>query len=190
MNDATLTEQLRAILHSEAHTIALLSAVAERGPPGAFVAAGAIRDTVWSHLTGRRNVHTHADVDVIHFAPDEPLSAARNHEGRLKDLRPDIHWEVTNQALVHLWYATETGAHVEPLQSLEDAMATWPETATAVAARIAPGGEIEILAPLGLADLFGLVLRHNTRRTGRATFEQRVATKGWLVRWPELRLAR
>jgi uncharacterized protein len=41
------------------------------------------------------------------------------------------------------------GGPVEPLMSIADAVATWPETATAVAVRLSHDGEVEVCAPLG-----------------------------------------
>jgi hypothetical protein len=67
-------------------------------------------------------------------------------------------------------------------------MATWPDTATAVGARLGVAGEVEVLAPLGLEDLFSLVLRHNPVRVDEAVFLERIARKRWTERWPELKL--
>jgi hypothetical protein len=43
-------------------------------------------------------------------------------------------------------------------------VATWPETATAVAIRLDQAGQIEVCAPLGLSDLLAGVWRRNDRR--------------------------
>ena len=48
-------------------------------------------------------------------------------------LCPDVPWEVTNQAHVHLWFEEHFGHAVPPLSSLSDAVASWPEYATSVA---------------------------------------------------------
>ena len=66
-----------------------------------------------------------------------------------------------------IWYGrTHTRRHdpCAPLSSIEDAIGTWPETATAVAVRLGAGEAIEICAPLGVADLIGGVWRRNPRR--------------------------
>ncbi|WP_419747544.1 nucleotidyltransferase family protein [Pseudomonas syringae] len=51
------------------------------------------------------------------------------------------------------------GRFNEPYLSTTDAMRYWPETATAIAIRLGESGSCEIAAPLGLDDLFGLVIR-------------------------------
>jgi hypothetical protein len=68
-------------------------------------------------------------------------------------------------------------------------MAFWPETATAVAIRLHDGA-LEIAAPFGLDDLFGLILRPTPafRNDRLPAFHDRIATKRWLERWPKLSL--
>lgn len=69
-------------------------------------------------------------------------------------------------------------------------MLFWPESATAVAVRLS-GNNLEINAPLGLDDLFQLRLRPTPyfASVRRAIFDQRVADKGWLSRYPRVRMA-
>ena len=71
-----------------------------------------------------------------------------------------------------------------------EAIGHWPETATAVAARLTAGGCCEIAAPFGLGDLFDLVLRPTPRFAGekRRVYLDRVRSKGWLAAWPLLRI--
>lgn len=97
-------------------------------------------------------------------------------------------WEVTNQATIHLWHCRTQGISIAPHRSVADGLATWPETATAVGVRLTVEGDIEVLAPLGLADLFALRLRHNAAQAGFDVFSRRVESKRWLQRWPELRI--
>jgi hypothetical protein len=99
---------------------------------------------------------------------------------------PHIDWEVTNQATIHLWHRREQGLDVPPHGSVSEGLATWPETATAVAVRLAASGALEVLAPFGLADLFELRLRHNPALVHEDVFWRRVRERGWRQRWPEL----
>jgi hypothetical protein len=75
-----------------------------------------------------------------------------------------------------------------PYHSATDAMTCWPETATAVGVRLGGDDEIEVAAPLGLDDLFSLVVRPTERfRTEKyALFLDRVQSKRWQEIWPEL----
>ncbi len=77
-----------------------------------------------------------------------------------------------------------------PYACCGDALRYWPETATAVAVRLDAGDRIEILAPLGLDDLFAGIVRPTPRFQGakHALFQARLHEKQWLAQWPFLRL--
>ena len=77
---------------------------------------------------------------------------------------------------------------MRPMPTWRMRIAHWPETATAVAARLDPGG-VEILAPHGLADLLALVARPTpAHRADPAAMLARIAAKSWLTRWPRLQV--
>lgn len=75
-----------------------------------------------------------------------------------------------------------------PYASATDAMRYWPETATAIAARRSGAGGCQIAAPLGLNDLFDLVLRPTPhfREDKRTIYEDRIRSKSWCDTWPLL----
>ena len=95
---------------------------------------------------------------------------------------------MVNQAYVHTWYTLENGQPILPYSSLYDALATWPETATAIAVRLLDNNELEIISPFGLRDLFELKLRWNDRLVSHDVFMQRVRSKRFLQRWSQLQL--
>ncbi len=148
-----------------------LDAVAASGLPDAWIGAGVIRDVVWGQLHDGFDPALVRDVDVVFFDPGD-LSPARDEaaQRRLGELagRP---WEASNQAAVHTWFHDYFGGPpVPPFASVHEAVATWPETATCVAVRRAPGGPapgdpdsgaLEVCAPHGLADLLGRTWRRN-----------------------------
>ena len=68
------------------------------------------------------------------------------------------------------------------------AVARWPETATAVAARLSHE-RVELLAPHGVDNLVGLIVRPTPAFLARRhEVMRRVTTKNWLARWPRLRM--
>jgi hypothetical protein len=75
---------------------------------------------------------------------------------------------------------------VTPLASAADGVATWPETATAVAVRLLADDRIQVVAPCGLDDLFGLVCRRNPSRVGVEHYRRRVRDKRIAERWPRV----
>lgn len=91
--------------------------------------------------------------------------------------------DVKNQARVHLWYPGHFGYEIKPYQSLEDAVNTWPTTATAVGMR-RQGDDWRIYAPFGLNDLFGLIVRANKAQITREIYERKV--RKWMETWPGL----
>jgi hypothetical protein len=95
---------------------------------------------------------------------------------------------VTNQAFVHRWLPRGCEPDASPFECLLDGVRSWPEIATAVAVRIQPNDELEVLAPVGLGDLFNLVVRPNTQCTNSSAYLERVWDKDWARRWPELKI--
>lgn len=164
-----------------------LKAVAALGPPSWCVGAGAVRNLVWDHLHSYDEPSRLADIDVAYFDPTD-LSAEREAgwQHRLQAAEPRYPWEVTNQARVHVWYESYFGYAVEPLHSLDEAVATWPETATAVGLTLQPTGAPRVIAPFGLADLFGMVVRRNPARVSREQYRRRIAEKRYAERWPQV----
>ena len=151
------------------------------------VGAGAVRNLAWDALHGHAAPSRLADVDVAHFDADD-LSAERDAElqRQLQAMAPGTPWEVTNQAGVHLWFEQHFGHAVAPLRSLEEAVASWPEYATAVGLWLDDDDRLHVIAPLGLDDLFEMVVRRNPARVSVETYRQRVASKRYAERWPRV----
>ena len=92
---------------------------------------------------------------------------------------------MVNQARVHLWYEEHFGIQIKPYRSCEDAIATWPTTATSLGITL-DSGEFRVYAPFGLDDLFNLVVRPNKKLIPRKVYEDKVAR--WNLHWPKLRI--
>ena len=164
-----------------------LRALRSVGPPEACIGSGAVRNAVWDALHAYSTPSSLADVDVPYFDPSDLTEATEEHyEKRLKELRPELNWDAKNQAAVHLWFHKVFGHEVEPLRSMRDAVATWPETAVAVAVSLRPDDAIAVIAPLGLEDLFSMVVRRNPRRVSVETYRKRIAEKMYTKRWPRV----
>jgi uncharacterized protein len=166
-----------------------LALVRDSGLPEAVIGAGAVRNLVWDHLHGYAVPTEVRDIDVAFFDPSD-LTHERDTEAErtLRAMAPELPWQAKNQAAVHTWFARKFGYAVEPLTSIEDAVATWPETATCVALALLADDTLRVVAPYGLDDLFGMVLRRNPRRVTLAEFRRRVATKRIAETWPRVRV--
>jgi hypothetical protein len=119
------------------------------------VGAGAVRNLVWDALHGHARPSALADIDVAHFDADD-LSSQRD---------------------------AQLQQRLQPLASLSDAVATWPEFATCVGLRLDDDGQLQVIAPHGLDDLFGIVVRRNPARVSVQTYRERVASKRYSERW-------
>ena len=166
-----------------------LQAVAALALPEAWIGAGFIRNAAWDALSGLPfGSNPPSDIDVVWFDPAGTVADDLAVEARLGAAmpglaRPGLAWSVRNQARMH-------GRNGDaPYPSTLDAVAHWPETATAVVARWTPRG-VELAAPWGLEDLLGLVLRPTPGfapgTAKHSAFLQRAAARRWQARWPRL----
>ena len=157
-----------------------LDYVASLNLPNAYIAAGFVRNLVWDNLH-QKNISTPLnDVDVIYF-DSEALNTNNDKmcEIKLRQLMPEINWQVKNQALMHIRNGDR------PYLNIVDAMSFWPEKETAVAIRRVDDGIYECLSAFGFDSLFQLLVTHNPKRS-KAIFDKRVSTKQWLNVWPKL----
>ena len=181
MDQATM---LRTILARDPLRWRILSLVRSLGLPDCWAAAGFVRNAVWDHLHGRAISPPATDVDVVWFVAG-PAAEDGALEAQLRNLDPAIEWSVKNQARMHLRNADP------PYVCAEHAMRHWPETATSVGVRLTEQDGVQIAAPYGLGDLFGLIVRPTPRFAGAKlpVFCDRVRGKRWLEQWPMLKLA-
>lgn len=175
---------LSSMLMADADRMRALRAVHSLSLPDCWIGAGFIRNLVWDWLAGFAISTTLNDVDVVWFS--KGLADAADDiefERRLCCVHPGFNWSVKNQARMHLRNGDA------PYQSVRDALVHWPETATAVAARINDRGEIEVISPYGLDDLFAGIVRATPRFEveKRAELDARWQAKGWRCQWPFLR---
>jgi uncharacterized protein len=179
--------RFEAIVRTTPWLMEALVAARDVDAPEWLIGAGALRNAVWDRLHGFAEPTPPADVDVGFFDLAD-LSDARDEEveAALRARLPSVPWQAKNQAAVHVWYPRRFGLRVEPFASAAEAVATFPETATAVAVRLEPDDRLTVVAPYGLDDLLGLVHRHNPRRATVELYEQRLAAKRIAERWPRV----
>ncbi len=183
MNHAS---RVQAIISGDPARWRLLDVVRSMRLPDCWIGAGFVRNAVWDCLHGRAPSSLSGDVDVVWFDPERAdPSEDRKIEAALRALDPSVAWDVKNQARMHLRNDDA------PYVSATDAMRCWPDTATAVAVRRSDQDHCDVAVPLGLDDLFALIVRPTPRFAGdkRQICVDRIQTKGWLETWPLLRAA-
>lgn len=188
-SQAQAAVRLERLIRSSSWFMRVLEAARASRAPDCWVGAGALRDLVWDGLHDGFSPKRVKDVDAAFFDPHD-LRPERDQavEDQLTRLLPGVCWDAKNQAAVHLWYERRFGLAVEPVSSTADGVATWPETATAVAVRLRDNGALAIIAPCGLADLLTGVWRRNPKRVTVEEYRRRIRAKRVAERWPRVQV--
>jgi len=178
-------DQLKTLIACDRERMRILRLVREVNLPDCWVAAGFVRSLVWDRKHARTHSPLPPDIDVIWFDKSRasPEIDARI-ETRLQQLDPTLNWSVKNQARMHVRNSDQL------YTSAVDAMRSWPETATAVAARLSIDDILEVVAPLGTDDLFNLIVRPTPRfeKEKRLIYLRRLSEKNWQATWPRLNI--
>ena len=149
-----------------------LNLVADLELPDGWIGAGFVRNAVWDRLHDRPMTPL-ADIDVLYCDPERPDASIDGQlELELALRAPKRPWSVRNVAR-------------DGFDSVERAMAKWPETATAVAVQLAGPGSLGLVAPYGLDDLVSLVVRPTTAEMVEVA-KARAEKKRWSKLYPNL----
>lgn len=180
-------EDLKSLLLSDADLRTVLTAVRDLALPDAWIAAGCIRNAIWNQLSGRPLFDPETDVDVVFFDLSASEAMAAAVQARLQNSSPAYNWEVKNQSRMH-----QHSPNSLPYTSSCDAISKYPETCTALAARLTEVGELEMFAPYGLDDVLAFVIRptpHFLADSDRmALYRNRLNKKNWARKWPNLKI--
>jgi hypothetical protein len=154
--------------------------------PDAWLASGCIFQPVWNALTGRAPNHGINDYDVFYFDPDTSYEAEdaviKRCAERFAHIPAEV--QVRNQARVHLWYPQKYGRPYTPLRDSTQSLTRFLSPCCAVGLQRSDAG-YRVAAPLGLDDLFAMVMRPNPLTTGPRNQYGAKATR-WKQAWPEL----
>lgn len=178
-------DELRRLVQRDTRVMHLLREVASLGLAQWCIAAGVVRNLVWDHLHGFAQPTAASDVDVlIHDAVRIEPAYEQQVQSSLTALDASVRWEVVNQATVNAY----TGDPA-PYRSIAEAMSRWVDPMTAVGVSLRPDGSLDVVAPLGLEDLFSMVVRpHLVAPRAAEIYRERVASKNWCARWPKVRV--
>ncbi|HEX4862729.1 MAG TPA: nucleotidyltransferase family protein [Acidimicrobiales bacterium] len=166
----------------------VLTVASELGLREWYFGAGGVAQTVWNLRHGLEPVEGIKDYDLVYFDPDDLSAEAEDRleravANRVADLKVVV--DVKNEARVHLWYQQRFGRRLEQYLSTEEAIATWPTTASSVGVRRDDRGFV-VCAPFGLSDLLGMVARPNKAIVTQDVYEEKASR--WAARWPKLRV--
>lgn len=150
-----------------------------------YLGAGCICQTVWNDKFGFDLNNGINDYDLVYYDDSDVSYEGEDkyiQEG--KKLFGDIPVEIRNQARVYLWYKDHFGRDIDPYKSVEEAISTWPTTATSVGIRLNENGEIKIFSLFGLDDLLGGIVRANKVKITEEIYMKKV--NRWIKIWPDL----
>lgn len=181
--------RLNEIIFSEEWLLEILRIVRSLDLPDCFVAAGVIRNTIWDRLHGFSDKTPLNDVDVVYYDPtDMEGIREKEFESILKNSNNNINWEVVNQARGHMLTDDREKDRL-PAKNTTESIAYWSETPTCVGVRLEKDNSLTICAPHGINDLMELIVRPIPEPyRDMNLFNKRVNNKGWVSKWPRLKI--
>ncbi|MFM4975163.1 MULTISPECIES: nucleotidyltransferase family protein [Aeromonas] len=180
--EAQLQARTEALLRADPLRMACLWAARELALPDWALGAGFVRNLIWDHLHQKAEPTPLNDIDLIYLDPSDPDGIAeREHEAWLAVRVPGQHWEVRNQARMHV------RQQVPPFASSLEALSHWVEVPTCIGVRLLANDEFEWLAPHGFGHNWSLQVSANPRcRQESRIFIDRIRDKEWQRIWPDL----
>jgi hypothetical protein len=151
-----------------------------------YIGAGCIAQTVWNNHMKCDPLHGILDIDFVYYDSSDVSFEAENStiEYIKNGIGPcPVKLDIKNQARVHVWYKEHFGYDIKPYTSVEEAINTWPTTATSIGVRF-ENGTMKLYAPFGLNDLFGMIVRANKAKITEEIYMQKV--NKWKAKWPDL----
>jgi uncharacterized protein len=165
-------DELIAILKKNPTVWTMLERAPSFGLKQYFLGAGAISQTVWNEQNHQDALHGISDADFVYFDSDLSYEKEDYYIHLIQKAYADLPLgvDIKNEARVHLWYKSHFGYDIPPYRSVEEAISSWPTTATAVGIRLDEGKPV-IYAPFGLEDLFNQVIRPNKVAVKQEVYE-------------------
>jgi len=183
-----LNRKLLEIILTNPDVATILSSAEKLGLPNWYLGAGGITQTVWNYFHKYLPTYGIKDYDLIYF-DNSDLS----HEAEDKVIKRgltifdslSVPVDLVNEARVHMWYKDHSGFSIPPYTSSEDAIDSWPSTATAIGITKI-GEQLKVYTPFGLTDLFSLIVRPNKARITKEIYQKKV--NRWQKLWPKLNI--
>lgn len=181
--------RFRAALERNPTLMEVLRRAATMDLPGWYLAAGALTQSVWNHVTNQDPENGIDDYDLI-YCDDSDLSWEAEdsviQEGARVFANLPTRVEIRNQARVHLWYPKKFGIPCPRHTSTEGAIMSWLSGTALFGVRLQPDGEWKVFAPWGFTDILNLTVRPNPASGTRAAYEKKTAR--WQAIWPDLKV--
>jgi len=174
-------EKLIQIVRQQDWIMEALKSVRDLKLPDWYLAAGAIRNSVWNYFHNFPSTSHQQDMDVVYFdSSNINKEREKLFESILNEKLPNLKWEVKNQARKN-----------NSANSSCESIAYWSETPTCVGVRLENNDSFTICAPHGLDDLMNLVVKPIPQPyQDLSLYQERIAEKKWDKFWTKLRIVR
>ncbi len=171
-----LENQLLSYIEACPEILETLDACNECGLTDYYLAGGAITQLIWNNITGKSNLASVRDFDIVYF--DQEKNSTSIPEQLTKLVTHKFKLDSVNQAKVHEWYHLKYGNKIEPFKTTEEGINTW---LSAFAIGVRKSTEYEIYAPYGLEDAFAMTVKPNKRTMSKTNYLD--MTKSFKERW-------
>ncbi|MEZ8785586.1 hypothetical protein CWO04_23285 [Vibrio splendidus] len=151
--------------------------------PNYYIAGGAITQIIWNDILGKPLLDKVKDFDIVYFDQNMDLSDADFEQLIISKLTHGFPVDVKNQAIVHEWYPEKFGQTIEAYDKVEGGISSWL-SAFAIGFRLTLQGDVEIYAPYGLDDAFGMNVRPNKKAMTEASYLK--MTSSFKERWGDI----
>jgi hypothetical protein len=180
-------EKIREIIKQQGWLMNALRDVRDLKLPDWYLAAGAIRNTLWNYLHNYPTTYNQKDIDVAYFdILDMNGKREKLSEELLKEKSPNLKWEVVNQARGHLFNPLRPRVN-----SSGESIAYWSEIPTCIGIKLEINDALTICSPHGLDDLMSLIVRPIPPPYQELSlYRQRINEKQWEKFWPKLKIVR
>jgi len=173
---------IKRIIEDDTWMMNILHIVKTLELPDWWICAGFVRSKIWDTLHEYSERTPLPDIDVIYYDPtDTSETKEKELEAQLKSSDPTIPWSVKNQARMH------HVNNVSPYKSSVDAIAKFPETATALGVALDHEGNLMLAAPYGIHDVINLEVRPTSyfkeTKERMQIYKNRVLNKRWAMKW-------
>lgn len=180
-----MNNKLLSGLRQNVFVMQVINAIPNLHLPNCYVAGACLAQTIWNLAHHKEANSDIKDIDLVYFDADLSEEKEKTQQAHIRTIfkNKPIQVDLINEARVHLWYKDSFGYDIKPYTSTEDAITTFPITAGVVGIR-KEGNGYNIFAPLGLDDVFNLVVRANKKQITREIYEAKL--KRWQPCWPTL----
>lgn len=180
-------KDIMTMIQQDQWMMAILKTVKSLNLPDWWICAGFVRAKIWDELHDFDERTPIPDIDVIYYDPTNiEEEVEREFEEKLKEQLPTMPWSVKNQARMHIVN------NIPPYHSAVDAIAKFPETATALGVKLDEADHVILTAPHGIEDVVNMKVAptpfFSVSKERMIVYEKRMRNKNWKSIWKKIKI--